>query len=124
MAVGVYQSQVSEQLHDYVRPQESGNKSDVRWFTLTDAQGNGLKISSNTPLNVTAVPLSKFALYKVKEIPRHNSEVMLSETTNVRIDMLQMGVGGDNSWGAKPHDEFLIPAIEYKFNFTLIPLVK
>ena len=124
MAVGVYQSQVSEQLHDYVRPQESGNKSDVRWFTLTDAQGNGLKISSNTPLNVTAVPLSKFALYKVKEIPRHNSDVMLSETTNVRIDMLQMGVGGDNSWGAKPHDEFLIPAIEYKFSFTLIPLVK
>jgi len=122
MAVGIYQSQVAEQLHDYARPQESGNKTDVRWLTLTDAQGNGLKISSATPLNVSAVPLNKFDLYQVKEAPRHSAAVPLSDTTTVRIDMLQMGVGGDNSWGAMPHDEFLIPAKEYQFNFTLIPL--
>jgi len=124
MAVGIYQSQVAEQLHDYARPQESGNKTDVRWLTLTDAQGNGLKISSAIPLNVTAVPLNKFDIYKVKEAPRHSAAVALSDTTTVRIDMLQMGVGGDNSWGAMPHDEFLIPAKEYQFNFTLTPLTK
>ena len=124
MAVGIYQSQVAEQLHDYARPQESGNKSDVRWLTLTDAQGNGLKISSATPLNVTAVPLNKFDLYQLKEAPRHSSAVALSDTTTVRIDILQMGVGGDNSWGAMPHDEFLIPAKEYQFTFTLTPLTK
>ncbi|MFT5296929.1 MAG: beta-galactosidase [Colwellia sp.] len=124
MAIGVYQSQVSEQLHDYSRPQESGNKSDVRWFTLTDEHGVGLKISSNKPLNVTAVPLNKFDLFDVKKAPRHSADVVLRDTTTVRIDMLQMGVGGDNSWGAKPHNEFLIPAKAYQFSFTLTPLTK
>jgi len=122
MAVGIYQSQVAEQLHDYARPQESGNKSDVRWLTLKDTQGNGLKISSAVPLNVTAVPLNKFDLYNLEEAPRHSAAVPLSDSTTLRIDMLQMGVGGDNSWGAMPHDEFLIPAKEYQFNFTLTPL--
>jgi beta-galactosidase len=124
MAVGLYQSTVAEQLHDYARPQESGNKMDVRWFTLTDKQGNGLKISSATPLNVTAVPLNKFDLFDVKKAPRHSADVVLSDSTTVRIDMLQMGVGGDNSWGAMPHDEFFIPAKKYQFNFTLMPLTK
>jgi len=124
MAIGLYQSQVSEQLHDYARPQESGNKSDVRWFSLTDEHGNGLKISSNTPLNVTAVPLNKFDLFDVNKAPRHSADVVLSETTTVRVDKLQMGVGGDNSWGAKPHNEFLIPAKDYQYSFTLTPLSK
>jgi len=124
MAVGLYQSQVAEQLHDYARPQESGNKSDVRWFTLTDGHGNGLKISSKKPLNVTAVPINKFDLYDVNKAPRHSAGVVLSETTTVRIDMLQMGVGGDNSWGAKPHNEYLIPAKDYQYSFTLTPLTK
>ncbi len=124
MAVGIYQSQVSEQLHDYARPQESGNKTDVRWLTLTDKSGNGFKVSSTTPLNVSAVPLNKFDLYKFKEIPRHSVDVEQSSKTTLRIDMLQMGVGGDNSWGAKPHDEFMLKAKDYQFNFTLTPFVK
>ena len=124
MAIGLYHSNVAEQLHDYARPQESGNKSDVRWFTLTDEHGNGLKISTNTPLNITAVPLNKFDLYNVTQAPRHSAGVILSDTTTVRIDKLQMGVGGDNSWGAMPHDEFLILAKSYQFEFTLTPVMK
>lgn len=122
-AVGLYQGLVSEQIHDYARPQESGTKSDTRWFTVTNAQGLGLKFTSNKLFAFSALPLEKFDLYDFKTQPKHSAEVEFKDATTVRLDYKQMGVGGDNSWGARPHKEFMIPSNKkYEFQFTLAPV--
>ncbi|MGI9392948.1 MAG: glycoside hydrolase family 2 TIM barrel-domain containing protein [Parvibaculales bacterium] len=118
-AIGIYEDVVQSQLHDYSRPQESGNKSDVRWVRIMNKKGRGLKISSPTLLNFTAVPLGKTDLYEFSEIPRHSADVPIKDTTLLRIDWKQMGLGSDNSWGAKPHKEYLLPAKNYTFSFTI-----
>lgn len=120
-AVGHYHGLVSEQFHDYARPQESGNKSDVRWLTLSNGQGQGLKVQALSLINFTALPLGQHDLYTKDSIPRHSADVPVKDVTTLKIDWKQMGVGGDNTWGALPHDEFLIPADNYQFGFILLP---
>ncbi|MGL1956884.1 MAG: DUF4981 domain-containing protein [Colwellia sp.] len=118
-AVGIYQAKVSEQIHDYAHPQESGNKTDIRWLTLHNEQGIGLKITSKQLFSFTALPYRKFEMYDV--VPKHTADVAITDTTTLRLDHLQMGVGGDDSWGAKPHKEFMIAADNYQFSFSITP---
>ncbi len=117
--IGRYQGRVKDQLHDYSRPQETGNKTDVRWVSLTNEQGVGLKVKAAEPFGFSAVPLTQYALYDFDRVPRHVSELDVDEVVTLRLDYLQMGVGGDDSWGAKPHGEFLIPSRPYQFEFKL-----
>jgi len=121
-AVGIYQSSVDEQIHDYARPQESGTKSDIRWVDITNQSGVGIQVTSDQLFAFSAVPLAKFDLYKPKEQPKHSANVEFKDITTLKLDYLHMGVGGDNSWGAKPHKEFMIPAKEYHYSFTLKPV--
>lgn len=116
--VGTYTSHVSEQRFAYSRPQENGNKTDVRWLTLGDNRGGAITIRSNKAFEMSAMPfaMEDFDDGMAKE-QRHPIDVAKQNYTELHINKAQMGVGGDTSWGAKPHKEYMLfPAI-YKFNF-------
>ena len=116
-AVGLYSGPVEEQIHVYVRPQENGNKTDVRWMTLTNDGGTGLLAVGMPLLSVSAWPFSMADLEKathIHELPRR-------DFITVNLDYKQMGVGGDDSWGARPHPEYTLPAKPYAYRFRLRP---
>lgn len=121
-AVGLYQAKVSQQLHDYVLPQETGNKTDVRWLTIANDQGLGLKVTSDELLSLTAVPLAKFDLYNLAKMPTHSADVVQGHATTLRIDWKQMGLGGQNTWGATALKHHQIKAKNYHYSFSLQPI--
>jgi beta-galactosidase len=117
-AVGLYNAPVEKQVHRYVRPQENGNKTDVRWLALTGKNGKGLLIVGMPLLYVSAWPYNMENLERGKHIyePVNNGIITLN------LDYRQMGVGGDNSWGALPHPEYRLPPKEYSYRFRLTPV--
>jgi beta-galactosidase len=117
-AVGIYSGSVEEQIHPYIRPQEVGNKTDVRWVTLTNEEGTGLRITGLPLLSISAWPFSMSDL----EGAEHTFELNRRSFVTLNIDFKQMGVGGDNSWGARPHPEYTLPAKPYKYSFRITPL--
>ncbi|UCC29157.1 MAG: DUF4981 domain-containing protein [Phycisphaerales bacterium] len=118
-AVGIYSGTVEENIHDYTRPQENGNKTDVRWLALTDNNGAGLLIVGRRLLSVSAWPFTMVDL----EAARHIHELPRRNTITVNIDYKQMGVGGDTSWGRLTHPEYTLPATKsYEYSFRLTPL--
>lgn len=123
-AVALYNSHVDQQYHDYARPQETGNKTDVRWFTLTNNQGLGIKVKGHQLLSISALPMLNSDLqHDRKAVRLHGAEVPIKDLVNLNIDYKQMGVGGDNSWGALPHVEYQLPAGHYHYGFTIEPIV-
>ncbi|MHC4676695.1 MAG: beta-galactosidase small subunit-related protein, partial [Planctomycetota bacterium] len=116
-AVGVYSGPVEEQIHNYVRPQENGNKTDVRWVGWTNKDGFGLMAIGMPLLSVSAWPYTMEDL----ERARHINELPRRDTITVNIDYKQMGVGGDDGWGARPHPEYRLPCKPYSYSFRLQP---
>ena len=117
-AVGIYSLPVEEQIFEYVRPQENGNKTDVRWVALTNRDGVGLLAVGMPLLSVSAWPYTMEDL----ERARHPHEITRRDTITVNLDYKQMGVGGDNSWGARTHPEYTLPAAPYRYRFRLCPV--
>jgi beta-galactosidase len=122
--VGLYRGSVSEQYHPYIRPQENGNKTDVRWVSLTDGRSIGLLAVGIPLLSVSA---HHYLNEDFDEGPtkrnRHTFDLKERNLVTLNLDYKQMGVGGDTSWGAKPHPEYLIPYKEYYFRFRLRPFI-
>lgn len=116
-AVGRYSSSVAEPTHVYVRPQENDNKTDVRWLTLTNDDGAGLLAVGMPLLSVSAWPYSMEDLEKAT----HINELPHRDFVTVNLDYKQMGVGGDDSWGARTHPEYALPAKPYAYRFRLKP---
>jgi beta-galactosidase len=118
--VGLYESTVSEQFVPYSRPQENGNKTDVRWMTLTNHAGYGLRFTGSPLLSLSALHFSIDDLdpgETKKNI--HPPDMDPRPEIYVNIDYKQMGVGGDNSWGAMPHDEYRLFPKEYSYTFKI-----
>ena len=118
-AVGLYFGPVEEQVHLYVRPQETGNKTDVRWVSLTNEDGIGLLAIGMPLLSVSAWPFTMQDL----ENADHIHELPRRETITVNLDYKQMGVGGDDSWGARTHPEYTLPPRQYSYRFRLCAYV-
>ena len=116
-AVGLYSGTVQEQTHHYLRPQENANKTDVRWVALTNDKGTGLLVVGMSLLSVSAWP---YLMEDLENTP-HPYELPRRDTITLNIDYKQMGVGGDNSWGARTHPEFTLPAKPYNYRFILRP---
>jgi beta-galactosidase len=114
-AVGIYSGKVEELIHEYVRPQENGNRTDVRWMTLTNDAGVGLLAVGMPLLSVSAWPYTMDDLEKAK----HTHELPRSGNVTLNLDYKQMGVGGDDSWGARTHPEYLLGAKPYQYSFRL-----
>jgi beta-galactosidase len=114
-AVSRYSGRVEELIHDYVRPQENANRTDVRWVALTDATGAGLLASGLPLLSVSAWPYTMEDLEKATHVHR----LPRRETITVNLDYRQTGVGGDDGWGARPHDEYTLHVKPYAYRFRL-----
>ncbi|MHC4558726.1 MAG: beta-galactosidase, LacZ type [Planctomycetota bacterium] len=116
-AVGLYSGPVEENFHPYVRPQETGNKTDVRWLALTNKKGVGLLAVGMPLLSASAWPFTMDDLEKAE----HIHELPRRKTITVNLDYKQMGVGGDDSWGARTHPEYTLPPGAYSYRFRLTP---
>ena len=116
---GLYRGTVNEQfVADYTEPGESGNKVDVRWVALTNRAGAGLLAIGLPLLSVNALNHTTGDLQSAK----HAFELPRRGTVTLNLDLKQQGVGGDNSWGAWPHEEDMIPCQDYAYRFRLCPL--
>lgn len=116
---GVHQSSSKNELSGYVIPQECGNHVDVRWVELTNKDGRGIRVEADQPFEFSAIPYTCHEM----ESARHIYELPKAYATVLRINQVQMGVGGDNSWGACPHDEYRIDSSKDRvFKFKIIPL--
>ncbi len=109
---------IKDLFHHYVRPQENGNRTDVRWFSLLDESKNGIMIVGKQPLSFSVWLCSMEDI----ETSLHDYELPEKENWTLNIDYLQMGVGGDDSWGALPHEEYLIKPKRYQYQYTIIPV--
>jgi len=118
--VGIYSSSVTEQTFDYIRPQENGNKTDIRWLTLTNNEGFGLKISGLQPLSVKAAHNTVDDLdFGITKKNLHPSDVTPQKDIFLNVDFLQRGVGGDDSWGSSPHKPYRLLNDSYEYGYEI-----
>jgi beta-galactosidase len=118
--IGIYSSLVSEQGFDYIRPQENGNKTDVRWLTLTNSEGLGIKIKGIQPLSVKAAHNQANDLdFGTSKKNTHPSDVTPRKDLFLNVDYLQRGVGGDDSWGALPHKPYRLLGDSYEYGYEI-----
>ena len=124
--LGVYEAKVADEYFPYVRPQESGNHTDVRWFRVLDAEGKGLEFYAGAPIEVSALNYLTEDLddgpVKDKAIGRHSGDLVERPLTQVHIQQRQMGLGCVNSWGAWPREEYMLPYRDYDFTYVIKPV--
>jgi beta-galactosidase len=128
--VGLYTGKVKDQYWAYIRPQENGNKTDVRWVSFTNGAGSGLLSIGLPLLSISAhhnlmedfeSPVRTIGRVYEGEVVvnRHISDVKERNLVSVNLDYKQMGVGGDNSWGARTHPQYLLTDKAYNYSFRL-----
>ena len=122
--VGIYNQTVSEQYYPYIRPQETGNKTDVRWLSIYN-QNINLKITSDDLFSMTALHYLTSDLDDgLQKDQRHASDIRERELTSLKIDSKQMGLGGIDSWSAWPMEKYLLKAKNYQYQFKITPTKK
>lgn len=119
--IGRYTASVWSQYHPYPRAQETANKCDVRWVTLTDKDGHGIMVYGDAPLSVSAW---NFPMEDIEYVPAmvrnvHGGSIVKKDMVWLNIDHRQMGVGGDNTWGAQVHTPYTITPHERRYGFTI-----
>ena len=121
--LGIYRQSVDEQFYSYIRPQETGTKTDIRWWKQLNAGGNGLKVVGDAPFSASALHYTICSLDDGEQKDqRHSPEVQKADLTNLIIDKAQMGLGCVNSWGALPLPQYMLPYGDYEFTFILTPV--
>ncbi|MCL4118042.1 UNVERIFIED_CONTAM: hypothetical protein GTU68_010429 [Idotea baltica] len=121
--VGNYQASVEDLYVPYIRPQENGYKTDVRWVTFTNSEGKGIKIIGPELLSFSAHHQynSDFDAGETKQ-QRHTIDIVKRDLVNINIDKAQMGVGGDTSWWTRPLDQYQIEAKNQSYSYRILPL--
>jgi len=123
--VGLYSQTVKSQFYPYVRPQENGNRTDIRWFKIFGSKGDGLLIESNSLLSMSALHYFDEDLDDGDEKDqRHSRELIPRKETQLHIDFKQMGVGGINSWGTWPLEKYQLNEKNYSYSFKITPIKK
>ncbi len=121
--VSRYTEKVADQVFLYVRPQENNYRTDVRWFSLTDDKGVGLKATGKPVISTSA---HNYGMEDIddgaKKDQRHINDIVPRDFIEWNIDYKQMGVGGDDSWGAKPLAKYMLYPGEYAYEFTIEPV--
>jgi beta-galactosidase len=131
--IGIYKSPVSAMYTPYIRPQENGYRTDVRWLSLTNGKGQGLLIIGeplvcfsahhNVKEDFTSLQRNyDESFFNPAQFNRHTVDVIPRDLVSLNIDLAQMGIGGDNSWGAKTHSEYRIEGKKYHYRFRLKPI--
>ena len=127
--IGVYKNAVMKEYYEYVRPQESGNHTDVRWFSVINNSGEGLQFYSNAPMEASAIPYTNDqiddGMHKDnKKWGHHSGDLIPAGKTCVHIQQRQFGLGCVNSWGAWPRQEYRLGYGNKDFTFVIKPLRK
>jgi beta-galactosidase len=119
--IGLWRGAIAAQNHDYMRPQETGNKVDVRWMDLTDSAGKGLRVTGDAPLSVNALAFPYNDLMHRPAGTRRSSDIQPREHVSLLIDAAQAGVGGDDAWSrdGRPHGKYRLPLRETSFGFRI-----
>ena len=119
--VGLYKDDVANQAtKNYIRPQESGSKTDIRWFTITNAAGAGLQVEGVQPICFTATNNKSEDLDPgTTKKQQHWIDIKPRSEVYVNIDLKQRGVGGDNSWGALPHQQYRLLDKKYTYSYVM-----
>ena len=124
--IGLYENEVAKEYFDYIRPQESGNHTDIRWFQVLNSEGRGLCFYSNAPMEASALPYTTAQLddgpSKNKAWGRHSGDLIPSGKTSVHVQKRQIGLACVNSWGAWPRKEYRMPYQDYDFTFAIKPV--
>jgi beta-galactosidase len=122
--VGIYNQTVSEQFYPYIRPQETGNKTEIRWFELSNDKLK-IKVTSNELWATTALHFLNEDLDDgLQKDQRHSEELKERDLTSLKIDYKQMGVGGIDSWQAWPMKKYLLEDKTYQYQFNITPSIK
>ena len=123
--VGLYKDKVDNQFTwTYIRPQEAGYKTDARWVKLTDDNNNGLLVKGYQPICFSALNVRTEDLDPgLTKKQQHPTDIKKVDNTILQIDLAQRGVGGDNSWGAYPHQQYLLKDKKYSYTYS-IKLIK
>jgi beta-galactosidase len=119
--ISQYKSTVAEQYHSYIRPQENGNKTETKWMSLQNKDGIGWNFQGRPTFDFSTLHYSIEEL-DLGEKLKHSNEIIKNNLVNVSIDLKQMGVGGDDSWGAHTHDQYKLLDKKYSFSFGLTPI--
>lgn len=121
--LGIYNQTVDEQFSPYIRPQENGTKTDIRWWRQLNISGNGLQFVADAPFSASALHYTIESLDEGLEKQQgHSEEVEKADLTNVLIDKAQMGLACIDSWSALPEPEFMLPYGDYEFTFIMTPV--
>ena len=121
--IGKYRQTVEEQFYPYIRPQETGTKTDIRWWRLLNIGGSGLEFVADAPFSASALNYNIESLDDgIQKDQRHSPEVNKVNYTNFCIDKVQSGLGCIDSWGALPLEKYRLPYQDYEFNFVITPV--
>ncbi|MGC9471730.1 MAG: glycoside hydrolase family 2 TIM barrel-domain containing protein [Bacteroidales bacterium] len=122
--VGRYRSTVSDQYFPYISPQENGNRTDVRWIALFRENGDGVLFMGKPVMSLSALHYTIEDLTQERRGSMHTIDLEKKPFTTLNIDLQQRGVGGNNSWGARPLDKYRLMPEEYSFSFRIRPFTK
>ncbi len=120
-SVGRYSGAVEDQYVPYISNGENGNKTEVRWMTLTREDGSGIRISGIPAIDFSALHFSQEELDREERDGAHTIDLERSDKVFLNVDYSQMGVGGDNSWGARTHVSYVIRATPMEYSFFMTP---
>lgn len=121
--VGIYRQSVEDQFYPYIRPQETGTKSDLRWWQVLDWSCSGFRIISDAPFSASALEYTIESLDDgVAKDQRHSTEVPKAGFTEICLDQAQMGLGCEDSWGAVPRPEYMLEYGDREFSFIIAPV--
>ena len=122
--VGLYRSTVADMYHPYVRPQENGNRTGIRWMTLTDNQGTGLLIMGSPTFDGSALHYTIDDLDYTVSQNKHTADLVARPEIYLNLDLNQRGVAGNNSWGAKPLEKYRIMPRDLGYTIILSPVTR
>ncbi len=122
--MGTWGGKVADEFFPYIRPQETGNHTDVRMASLTDGAGRGVRVWGAQPLNVSALDVTPADLDPgMAKHQMHNSDVRHSRSSvYLNVDLAQRGLGGDDTWGRPPHEPYQLKDKHYSYSFRIAPV--
>ncbi len=119
--IGKYHSTTDDMYIPYIRPQENGYRTDVLWLSVNDGKSAGIYFEGNPNLGFSAMPYTYVDLKGFVQTGKHGNLVQKQKFTDLNLDYLQCGIGGNDSWGAWPMEKYLIPAKDYSWSYRMRP---
>ncbi|MBK7408888.1 MAG: DUF4981 domain-containing protein [Saprospirales bacterium] len=122
--VGLYEAKVKDLYVTYVRPQENGYHTDVRWVRFTNEKGEGLEFCGLPSVGFSAHYNTVDDFDSGADRTGHTYDIKPRPHIYINLDYKQMGVGGNDSWGSRPLSQYMIPAGDYEYSFIIRPVNK